>query len=119
VPILYIEMDGTGIPVVKAETEGRTGKVDGQPAYTREVKVGCVFTQTTTDKDGHPVRDEDSTSYVAAIETADAPCTPEETTIALPRRDHGGQRQVRRCDFCHAPLPAFTRLRTRRGWGFG
>ncbi len=70
VPILYIEMDGTGIPVVKAETEGRTGKVDGQPAYTREVKVGCVFTQTTTDKDGHPVRDEDSTSYVAAIETA-------------------------------------------------
>jgi hypothetical protein len=70
-PILYIEMDGTGIPVVKAETEGRTGKVDGQPAHTREVKVGCVFTQTTTDKDGHPVRDEDSTSYVAAIEAAE------------------------------------------------
>jgi hypothetical protein len=72
VPILYIEMDGTGIPMVKAETEGRTGKVDGQPAHTREVKLGCVFTQTTTDQEGRPVRDEDSTSYVAAIETAEA-----------------------------------------------
>ena len=72
VPILYIEMDGTGIPVVKAETEGRAGKVDGQPTHTREVKLGCVFTQTTTDPEGRPVRDEDSTSYVAAIETAEA-----------------------------------------------
>jgi hypothetical protein len=59
VPILYIEMDGTGIPVVKAETEHRTGKLDGQPAHTREVKLGCVFTQTTTDQQGRPVREED------------------------------------------------------------
>ena len=71
VPVLYIEMDGTGVPVVKAETEGRTGKVECQPAHTREVKLGCVFTQTATDKDGRPVRDEDSTSYVAAIETSE------------------------------------------------
>jgi hypothetical protein len=72
VPILYLEMDGTGIPVVKAETEGRTGKMDGQPTHSREVKLGCVFTQTTTDQQGRPVRDEESTSYVAAIETAEA-----------------------------------------------
>ncbi|MGO9561632.1 MAG: ISKra4 family transposase [Candidatus Korobacteraceae bacterium] len=71
-PIFYIEMDGTGIPVVKAETEGRAGKVEGQPAHTREVKLGCVFTQTGVDEEGRPVRDEDSTSYVAAIETAEA-----------------------------------------------
>lgn len=71
VPFLYIEMDGTGIPVVKAETEGRAGKVEGEPAHTREVKLGCVFTQTTTDEEGRPVRDEASTSYVAAIETAE------------------------------------------------
>lgn len=70
VPILYVEMDGTGVPVVKAETERRAGKVADQPAHTREVKLGCVFTQTTTDQDGRPVRDPDSTSYVAAIETA-------------------------------------------------
>jgi hypothetical protein len=72
VPLVYIEMDGTAIPVVKAETQGRAGKVDGQPAHTREVKLGCVFTQTMTDENGRPVRDEDSTSYVAAIETAEA-----------------------------------------------
>ena len=29
VPTLYIEMDGAGIPVVKKETLGRAGKVDG------------------------------------------------------------------------------------------
>lgn len=71
VPLLYIEMDGTGIPVVKAETEGRAGKVEGQSAHTREVKLGCVFTQTTTDTKGRPVRDENSTSYVGAIESAE------------------------------------------------
>ena len=72
VPVFYIEMDGTGIPTVKAETIGRAGKIQGQPAHTREVKLGCCFTQTTTDKDGRPVRDEASTSYVAAIESAEA-----------------------------------------------
>lgn len=71
VPLIYIEMDGTGIPVVKAETEGRAGKFEGEPAHTREVKLGCVFTQTRTDEEGRPVRDEGSTSYVAAIETAE------------------------------------------------
>jgi len=47
IPIMYVEMDGTGVPVVRKETEGRAGKQDGQPAHTREVKLGCVFTQTT------------------------------------------------------------------------
>jgi len=64
-------LDGTGVPLVKAETEGRAGKVEGQPAHTREVKLGCVFTQTTTNPEGRPVRDEDSTTYTAAIETAE------------------------------------------------
>jgi hypothetical protein len=71
VPLLYIEMDGTGIPVVKAETENRVGKVEGQPAHTREVKLGCVFTQTTNDAVGRPMRDQESTSYVGAIESAE------------------------------------------------
>ena len=69
--LFYLEMDGTGVPVVAAETEGRRGKIEGQPARTREVKLGCVFTQTTTDKKGRPIRDEDSTTYTAAIETAE------------------------------------------------
>lgn len=69
--VMYVEMDGTGIPVVKAETEGRQGKTEGQPAHTREVKLGCVFSQTEIDEQGRPVRDEDSTTYTGAIETAD------------------------------------------------
>ena len=71
VPILYVQMDGTGVPVVKKETEGRKGKQDGQPAHTREAKLGCVFTQTQWDEDGYPIRDPDSTPYVGAIETAE------------------------------------------------
>lgn len=71
VPILYVQMDGTGVPVVKKETEGRKGKMDGQPAHTREAKLGCVFTQTSCDKEGYPIRDPDSTTYTGAIETAE------------------------------------------------
>jgi len=71
IPILYVEMDGTGIPVVHKETEGRVGKQDGQPAHTREAKLGCVFTQTTVDEEGYPVRDKASTSYVGAIESCE------------------------------------------------
>jgi hypothetical protein len=71
IPILYGQMDGTGVPVVKKETEGRKGKADGQPAHTREAKLGCVFTQTKWDKDGFAIRDPDSTTYVGAIETAE------------------------------------------------
>ena len=71
VPILYVQMDGTGVPVVKHETVGRKGKTDGQPAHTREVKLGCVFTQTKWDKEGYAIRDPDSTTYTGAIENAE------------------------------------------------
>ncbi len=71
IPILYVEMDATGVPVVRAETEGRAGKVAGERARTRDAKLGCVFTQTTVDKKGRPLRDEDSTTYTGAIETAE------------------------------------------------
>ena len=71
VPILYVQMDGTGIPVVKQETVGGKGKTDGQPAHTREVKLGCVFTQTTWDEEGFASRDPASTTYTGAIETAE------------------------------------------------
>jgi hypothetical protein len=71
IPILYVQMDGTGVSVVKKETAGRKGKNDGQPAHTREVKLGCVFTQTAWDKEGYAIRDPDSTTYTGAIETAE------------------------------------------------
>jgi hypothetical protein len=70
VPRMYVSMDGTGVPVVKRETADRRGK-DGGQAKTREAKLGCIFTQTGVDKEGRPIRDEQSTSYIGAIETAD------------------------------------------------
>jgi hypothetical protein len=71
IPILYVQMDGTGVPVVKKETVGRQGKTEGQLAHTREVKLGCVFTQAAWDKEGYPIRDPESTTYIGAIETAE------------------------------------------------
>jgi hypothetical protein len=71
IPFLYVQLDGTGVPVVKKETLGRAGKTEGQPAHTREAKLGCVFTQTTWDPEGYATRDPDSTTYVAAIEPAE------------------------------------------------
>jgi hypothetical protein len=67
--------------------------------------VGPVFTMSIT-------------VDVAAIEHPDEPAIPEPLRVAPPKRDHQRQRQAGGCDFCHAPLPMFTRLRTRRGWGF-
>lgn len=71
ISILYVQIDGTGVPMVKAETLGRAGKLEGQRAHTREAKLGCVFTQTAVDAEGRPVRDEHSTTYTGAIETAE------------------------------------------------
>ncbi len=72
VPTLYLALDGTGVPVVPHEVAGRPGKDGAGPAKTREVKLGCVFTQTGLDAKGRPRRDEASTTYVGAIESAEA-----------------------------------------------
>ncbi|WP_182359783.1 ISKra4 family transposase [Tomitella gaofuii] len=69
--MLYIAVDGTGVPMRPAETAGRAGKYPDGRARTREVKLACVFTQTGCDRDGSPVRDADSTSYVATFAPAD------------------------------------------------
>jgi hypothetical protein len=67
---MYIEYDGTGVPMCVSEVAGRAGRQEDGSAKTREVKLGCVFTQTGKDDDGNPIRDPDSTSYFGAIETA-------------------------------------------------
>lgn len=71
VPIVYVQMDGTGVPVVKKEAAGRKGKLDDLPAHTREAKLGCVFTQTGWDEEGFAIRDPESTTYTGAIEGAE------------------------------------------------
>jgi len=69
-PKFYISFDGTGVPVRKAELAGRPGKQPEGSARTREVKLGCVFTQLGVDKEGCPQRDPGSTTYVGAIESS-------------------------------------------------
>jgi hypothetical protein len=68
---LYIAVDGTGVPVVAAATADRAGKGADGRARTREVKLACLFTQTTLDTHGHPVRDPDTASYVHTLETVE------------------------------------------------
>lgn len=70
IPILYVEADGTGVPVRKSEALGHKAKEGEGDARTREVKLGCVFTQSVTDGKGHPLRDPDSTTYVASFQPA-------------------------------------------------
>jgi hypothetical protein len=68
---MYIAMDGTQVPTVPSETAGRKGRGEEGEAKTREARLGCVFIQTTVDSSGEPVRDDCSTTYVGAIETAE------------------------------------------------
>jgi hypothetical protein len=70
IPLLYAEVDGTGVPMVAEELAGRTGKQADGSAKTREVKLGAIFTQTKTDDEGLPVRDHASTTYVGSFESA-------------------------------------------------
>jgi hypothetical protein len=67
---LYAAIDGTGVPMVPGETAGRDGKGPDGRARTREVKLAVFFTQDKLDDGGYPVRDRDSSSYIAAFEPA-------------------------------------------------
>jgi hypothetical protein len=67
---LYVAIDGTGVPMTPAETDGRAGKAEDGRARTREVKMACLFTQTRTGQDGKPVRDPGSSSYLATFAPA-------------------------------------------------
>lgn len=68
---LIISVDGTGVPMVRKETLGRQGKDESGIAKTREAKLGVLFTTSGTDKEGHPVRNKDTTVYTGGIETCD------------------------------------------------
>lgn len=72
IPILYIEADGTGVPVRKSEGQGRKAKSGEGEAKTREVKLGAIFTQSSVDSEGRPLRDPDSTSYVGTFQSSEA-----------------------------------------------
>ena len=70
--MLYIEVDGTGVPVRRSETEGRPGQGEDGSARTREIKLARLFTVSRTGSDGRPVMDPGSSSYVATFDGKDA-----------------------------------------------
>ena len=85
---LYIAIDGTGVPMVAAETAGRDGKGEDGKAHTREVKMAVAFTQATVDAEGFPVRDPASSSYLATF----APAAGFGTLMAAEARRRGAGR---------------------------
>lgn len=97
-PTMYLGMDGTGVPMRRAELQGRAGKQPDGSAKTREVKLVTVWTAESRDKDGTPVRDAGSVSYSAAIESAATADTDKTLSDFAQRVD----RQARRCGFNQA-----------------
>jgi hypothetical protein len=70
IALMYVSPDGTGVPMRPEVLLGRKGKQADGSAKTQEAKLGCVFLQTEVDEEGHPVRKEDSTSYIGSFEGA-------------------------------------------------
>ena len=66
-PVMYVSGDGTGVPMRREELAGRKGKQEDGSSKTRQAYLGCVFTQHTRDEKGRPIRDHDSTSYIATF----------------------------------------------------
>ena len=70
VPVLYVEVDGTGVPMRPSELQNTKGRGPDGKAATREVKLACCFTQSHTDEKNNPLRDEASTTYLTSFATA-------------------------------------------------
>jgi len=70
--MLYVEVDGTGVPVRASETAGRPGKGEDGKAGTREVKLARLFTVSRLDADGRPVMDPGSSTYTFTFDGKDA-----------------------------------------------
>lgn len=66
-PVLYVSGDGTGVPMRTEELAGRKGKQEDGSSKTRQAYLGCVFTQHQRDEKGRPIRDHNSTSYIATF----------------------------------------------------
>lgn len=71
VPQFYVSVDGTGVPMIRSELAGRAGRGPDGQARTREIKLAACFTQTTCDAEGQPIRDPQSTTYLASFVSAE------------------------------------------------
>jgi hypothetical protein len=68
--VLYLGLDGTGVPMRKSELTGRSGKQGDGSAKTREVKLCTIWSAESCGADERPERDAGSVTYSAAIESA-------------------------------------------------
>lgn len=67
---MYLGVDGTGVPMIRKETEGIKGRQQDGSAKTREMKVVAAWRCDSFDEHGHARTDRTSVTYSAAIETA-------------------------------------------------
>jgi len=89
-PICYVEADETGIPMAAKELKDSKGKQLDGTTKTREVKLGCVFSQSQTDEEGRPMRDYQSTSYVGTLDSV--------SSFAPLLRDEARRREIGRSE---------------------
>lgn len=68
--VMYVGVDGTGIPMRREELLERPGKQPDGSAKTREVKVCTVWETDAANSENAQPRKLGSTSYTAAIESA-------------------------------------------------
>src|ERR1700738_3835137 len=74
--------------MVAAARAHRAGQSTDGRARTREVKLACLFTQTTVDEQGRPIRDPDSSSYLGSF----APAEQFATLVHAEARRRGADR---------------------------
>ena len=98
-PTMYLGMDGTGVPVRRAELAGRAGKQADGSARTREAKLVAVWAGAV-DARGQdlPEREPGSVSYSAAVETA----ATRDTDVELSPFARRVEREARRRGFNRA-----------------
>ena len=96
---MYLGIDGTGVPMRKAEVESRAGRQSDGQARTREVKLVVVWTAESRDQDGLPACDEGSATYSAAIDSA----ASRDTDAAPPAFTSRMRRAAERRGFPDAP----------------
>ncbi len=90
---LYLGIDGTGVPMRAPELQGRAGKQPEGSARTREAKLCTVWSAEKRDEQGRPLRDPDSVTYTAAIESAASLDTDHQLSDFAQRVEREAQRR--------------------------
>ena len=93
-PTMYLGMDGTGVPVRRAELAGRAGKQADGSARTREAKLVAVRAGAVDARGPDlPEREPGSVSYSAAVESAAARDTDAEPSPFARRVEREARRR--------------------------